>query len=747
MKIPYKYAVALTAALALFMAVLDSTIVNVALVSMERDFKTTINSVQWIITGYLLAQAAVIPVTGYFGNRFGVKRIFMLALTLFTIFSLLCGLSPHLATGESGLRLLIIFRVLQGIGGGMLFPLGSAIAFSAFPPEERAGSSAVVAIPILFAPALGPTVGGLIVDSGIKWPGIFFINVPVGIITLALIARIVRADEKAEIPAGARAPRFDYLGLLLSIVGVVLVVYAFVLVSQTKGGSITPQRPAGVINGWGYWPVWALLGAGVVILTIFSLLELRVIKDPVLDLRLFATRDFAVASFATWMARALVFGSFLLVPLFLQQFRGDSAVRTGLILMSQGIGSMIGITTGSRLYDRVGPRILTTVGMAVLVGATVWLIKIGPDSDARFFVPVLFFRGIAFGWGNLPLQTVALASITGRGLPKASSLYNASAQIFTSIGTAVVATLLVQRTTVHASSLVAGALASGGRPPANLTLLAGSSAMSDVFKYLTVGSVVVCLTCLLMPRQSLKQKMAGAAPQPAPGGAMQPAFATAATPSPGNKSAPVSATPMPQRAIPEPRQGASGGPPPGAAYAQERPAWQPNAAPAPMTPEPAMPATPAPLATPVTMAQAPPMVTESDSGAEAELVAALERFVRGEAGAARQTYERRIAALEDAVARMVVEHVQHAEQPAAMDEERIATIERSVGNLDRFARSMPPPRWHQMHDIRTGALEQRIAAIERSLQQLAWGNPTPSPRDGADGVAPNGGTGYYDRGA
>ena len=233
MKIQYKYAVSLTAALALFMAVLDSTIVNVALVSMERDFKTTINAVQWVVTGYILVQAAVIPVTGYFGNRFGIKRVFILALTLFTIGSLLCGLSPHFATGNKGLNLLIVFRLIQGIGGGMLFPLGTTISFGAFPPAERAASSAVIAIPVLFAPALGPTVGGLIVDSGLKWPGIFFINVPIGIITLILLARIVRPDEKAA-PGAARAG-FDYSGLFLSIVGVVLVVYAFVLVSQTQG--------------------------------------------------------------------------------------------------------------------------------------------------------------------------------------------------------------------------------------------------------------------------------------------------------------------------------------------------------------------------------------------------------------------------------------------------------------------------------------------------------------------------------
>ena len=474
---------------------------------MEQDFKTNINNVQWVITGYILAQAAVIPVTGYFGNRFGIKRVFMLALAIFTLGSLLCGLSPHIATGTDGLHLLIAFRVLQGIGGGMLFPLGSSIAFGAFPPAERAASSAVIAIPILFAPALGPTVGGLIVDSSIGWPGVFFINIPVGIIALVLVARILKPDEK-EATDTVRAG-FDYAGLFLSIIGVILVVYAFVLVGQTRGGSITPQAPNGVINGWGYWLVWVLLGAGLAILALFSVLELFVIKDPVLDLRLFVTRDFRVASIATWAVRGIVFGSFLLIPIFLQQFQGSSAVHTGLILMAQG-------NRRDHRHPARQPPLrphrpaCADHGRASSSspGRPGWLIAVKPDSGAWFFVPILFLRGIGFGWSNLPLQTVGLGSITGRALGKATSLYNASAQIFSSIGTAAVTTILVQRTTSHASALVQRAATAGLPPDANLGLIAGTDAVSDVFKLLTIGTGVAVVVSLLLPKQSLKQQLA-----------------------------------------------------------------------------------------------------------------------------------------------------------------------------------------------------------------------------------------------
>ena len=696
MKLQYKYAVALTAALALFMAVLDSTIVNVALVAMERDFKTDINSVQWIVTGYILAQAAVIPVAGYFGNRFGIKRVFMIALTIFTLGSLLCGLSPHLASGNTGLNLLIIFRLIQGIGGGMLFPLGATIAFGAFPPAERAASSAVIAIPILFAPALGPTVGGLIVDSSIKWPGVFFINVPVGIITLFLLARIVRKDEKAA--PGVAPARFDYSGLVLSIVGVVLVVYAFVLVSQTRSGSITTTNPSGVINGWGYWLVWVLLAAGIALLTVFALLELYVVKDPVLDLRLFATRDFGIASVVTWVVRGIVFGSFLLIPIFLQQFQGHSAVYTGLILMAQGIGAIIGIQMGSRLYDRIGPHYLAAAGLAILTGATVWLIAVKPDSGVWFFVPILFLRGIGFGWSNLPLQTVAIGAITGRALPKANSLYNASAQIFSSIGVAVVTTILVQRTTYHASSLVQTALASGIRPPTNLGLLAGTDAVSDVFRLLTIGTALSVAVSFLLPRRSLKMQMANesapmsAMPDEQPESASFPTAALAtAESSIGNGSAaplmPIATTParMPENLMPM-AQAQRLSPPPGVPHDGMSESYR-------------MPDT-APILT------APAYVQNGHTPNDEERIASLERMV---------------ASLADAV----------RNQPLApiplVDEGRIAALEQAMGNLERTLYSMPPPNWHRTQFDRMGVVEQRLAALEHAIQRLTWSAASPPP--------------------
>lgn len=558
MKIPYRYAVALSAALGLFMVVLDNTIVNVALNAMRISFikedpNITTNSIQWIITAYFLSQAAVIPIAGYLSNRFGLKRMFLIALAIFSLGSLLCGFSHELdlLVGGYGLPMLIAFRVLQGVGGGMLFPLATSISFNVFPPAERAKSSAVIAVPILLAPTLGPTVGGVLVDSFLGWPWIFFINVPVGLFTMYLINRLLTSDfgqkpawlavggpipvtpaadageptrvadaSASAVGAGPATPtgalprgaiagaqtkpgNFDFLGLVLSMVGTIMIVYSFALISETREGSITPRTPNGEINGWGYWLVWTLLAAGLAILAIFSVFELKVAKDPVLDLRLFGQNIFLVSTIMTWVVRAVIFGSFFILPLFLEQFRGQSAIATGLALMPQGIGAGIGIISGSRLYDRVGPRVQVIMGIVALTLSSVLLIGVDKNTDGWTLAPILLIRGIGFGWSNLPLQTVALSKVSGPALSKATSLYNATAQVFSSIGIAVLATIFSEGL---ASRLTEAGRAAQGRPSTQAITEAAAAAVSNVFVIVTIGTALTVLVAIFLPKRSLKQE-------------------------------------------------------------------------------------------------------------------------------------------------------------------------------------------------------------------------------------------------
>jgi DHA2 family multidrug resistance protein len=450
MKIQYKYAVALTAALGLFMAVLDNTIVNVALIPMANAFKTDLNSVQWVITAYFLAQAAVIPAAGYLSSRLGIKRVFIVCLALFTLGSLFCGLSDLIqdSSGHPYIGLLVFFRVVQGVGGGALFPLATAIAFGAFPPNERASSSAIIALPVLMAPSFGPTVGGLLIDW-IGWQWIFFINVPVGILAIYLMMRIYRPESDKKAPG--KVGGFDFVGLSLSMVGIVALVYGFNVVSQRDSSTVTALNPAGNINGWGYWAVWAWIAAGVVLLVAFLVYELRT-KDPVVDLRLFKQHDFTSASIMTWMLRAFIFGSFFLLPVFLQNIRHPhlSATVAGLATMPMGLASGVAIIlTGRKLYALMGPRYLVLVGMMFMAGSNILLLFITNDTDGWSLIPAMILRGIGFGMSGIPLQTLALEKLKSFELPRASSLYNASAQIFSSVGIAVLTTFFVQQTTVH----------------------------------------------------------------------------------------------------------------------------------------------------------------------------------------------------------------------------------------------------------------------------------------------------------
>jgi EmrB/QacA subfamily drug resistance transporter len=504
-----KYAIALTAALGLFMAVLDNTIVNVSLTPMASSLKTDLRSIQWVVTAYFLAQAAIIPVAGYFSIRFGIKRLFIICLGLFTIGSFLCGISQDQT-------MLIAFRVLQGLGGGALFPLGQAIALQAFPPEERAASSAVIGIPVLLAPAFGPTIGGLITDS-LGWEYIFFINVPVGAIAIFLAIRVFPADKVMA----AKNRSFDYIGLVLSILGVLLVVYAFTVVSDSDPSTITPLNQRGTIHGWGYWEVWLLLGVGLALLAAFAFYETRISKDPVLDLRLFARYEYTIASLVTWVVSVVVFGSIFLLPVFLEQVRVPNlnALGAGLAMMPQGLAAGVAVAMSGRLYNKLGPRWLVVIGAVLLIFSSWQLSNLQTDTDGLWLLPWLIVRGLGFGLTAIPAQTLALQAITGPDLPKASSLFNVTRQIFSSIGIAVLTTLFVQQTASHATELQAAAAASGAAAPnlatpagraafAQLQAKAGTSGMNDVFVIVALGTIIVVLLALALPNKPRRAKVA-----------------------------------------------------------------------------------------------------------------------------------------------------------------------------------------------------------------------------------------------
>jgi EmrB/QacA subfamily drug resistance transporter len=441
-KLEYKWAATMVGIIGLFMAVLDNTIVNVALPAMESAFHTDRTTITWVVTGYFLSQAAVIPITGYLSDRFGTKLVFVLALSIFTIGSALCAFAPHE-------NLLIAARVLQGLGGGALFPVVMAIGFRAFPASERGPASAVIGVPMLLAPAFGPTIGGYLTTK-FDWNAIFLVNVPLGIIGVTLGLLILHGHQ-AEIAAGDESPEtkgFDIPGLLLSITGVTALVYGI-----NKAGEIIGPAEKQHARGWTDHEVLAFLLVGAVLLIIFVLYELRS-RDPVMDMRLFGNYTFAVTNILTWVMSGVLFGSLFLIPIFFEQVQGKTPLSTGEILIPQGLMAAVGVAISGWLYNRVGPRPLIIMGLILTVVGSYGFTNLSVTTDSTVLQMWLVIRGVGLGLANIPLQTLAMSHISNRAMARASSLVNVTRQIFAAVGITVLTTYWAQQTTNHSSGVL-----------------------------------------------------------------------------------------------------------------------------------------------------------------------------------------------------------------------------------------------------------------------------------------------------
>lgn len=420
----YKWRVMFSVIFGTFMFVLDTTAVNVAIPTMQKVFGTaghpaSVDAVDGVLTAYILALGIITPLAGYLSDRFGIKRMYLLSLGMFTLGSILCSLSPSLLW-------LTIFRALQGLGGGMLGPLGISLLFSAFPEKERGLAFGIYGIPLVFAPASGPILGGYIVQY-LDWRYIFWINVPIGILGIILGALWLR-----EMKRGTSA-RLDVPGIMLATVGSATLLYAI-------------QR--GSTLGWGSTTILSLLSVGIICLIAFFFVEIRA-KDPLLDLRLFGKRTFAFANIVGWVSSIALFGSEFLVPIYLQTLRGLTPLQTGLLLLPLAIASGIVTPLAGALYNRLGGRWLIAAGGLVLAINTWNFAHITLTTSYTYIMVLLAIRGVALG---LILQTTLTAALTGlkpMQLPRASSLLTATRTIFQSFGVAMLGTIVTNQLTVY----------------------------------------------------------------------------------------------------------------------------------------------------------------------------------------------------------------------------------------------------------------------------------------------------------
>ena len=426
------------------MSILDTTIVNVGLDTLRRELHSTIAQIQWVVTGYMLSLAAVIPITGWAARRFGAKQVYITSLVLFTVGSALCGLAT--STTE-----LVIFRVIQGVGGGMILPIGQLMMAEAAGPERMGRVMSIVAVPAMLAPILGPTIGGLILDNA-SWRWIFYVNLPIGLIAVAAALRTLPRVERA--PAG----KLDVRGLALMATGLPLLTYGLAEIGVT--GSFTATK------------VVVPCLAGLALIALFARHALHVPK-PLLNLRLYRRPTFSSASFAMFCLGAALFGGMILLPLYWQGVRHESVLDTGLLTAPQGLGMALVMPLAGKLTDRFGGGPPALFGVIVTTITTIPFGLIGAHTSIGLLSVAMLLRGMGIGFAFMPAMAAAFASLERSELPDATPQLNVLQRVGGSIGTAVLAVVLQRGLVgVHTLSGAASAYGTAFWASAALTALA-----------------------------------------------------------------------------------------------------------------------------------------------------------------------------------------------------------------------------------------------------------------------------------
>jgi EmrB/QacA subfamily drug resistance transporter len=399
-----------------FMSILDTTIVNVAINTLARDFDTSLSTIQWVSTGYMLALATVIPLTGWAADRFGTKRLYIISIGLFLAGSALSG-----AAWSAGS--LIAFRVLQGLGGGMIMPAGMTILSKAAGPQRIGRVMGVVGVPMLMGPILGPILGGWLVDD-VSWRWIFYVNLPVGALAIAAALRLLPRDHPAP------HERLDWLGLVLLSPGLAAFVYGLAETASSGGiGSARALVP---------------MLAGVVLIGVFVVHAARS-AWPLIDVRLYRNTTMSAASATTFGFAAAMFGAMFMVPLYYQVVRGQSALDAGLLLAPQGVGAAIMMPIAGKLTDQTGPGRIVLGGLALLMLGMLGFTQVGADTPFSLLAASQFLMGLGMGAAMMPAMTAAYQTLERPQMARATTALNIIQRVGGSIGTALLSVVLAHQ--------------------------------------------------------------------------------------------------------------------------------------------------------------------------------------------------------------------------------------------------------------------------------------------------------------
>jgi EmrB/QacA subfamily drug resistance transporter len=439
------------------MSILDITVVNVALPTFQTVFSDTdelipYSTVAWTVTGYTLALATVIPLTGWAADRFGTKRLYLTAIGLFTTGSVLC------ATATS-INMLIAFRVLQGLGGGMLMPLGMTIMTKAAGPKRMGRLMAILGVPMLLGPICGPILGGWLIAHA-SWHWIFLINLPLGVIALIYAWTVLPQD------APEPSESFDFLGMALMSPGLALFLYG------------VSSIPGAADHRYTYTRVWISMVIGVVLVTAFIFHSFRP-QHPLLDLRLFTNRNLTIAIVTMFLFAAAFFGGLLLVPTYFQAVRGESTLDAGLLVAPQGIGAMVTMPIAGTLSDRLPVGRIVPVGLLLIIVGMFGLTQVDANTSYGFLIADLVVMGFGMGSTMMPLFTSALKTLKSHEVARGSTLLNIVQQIASSVGVAVMSVILTARLNDSPFANGATAIQTGRAPAGSLSPADFASGLVD----------------------------------------------------------------------------------------------------------------------------------------------------------------------------------------------------------------------------------------------------------------------------
>ncbi|MDR6719655.1 DHA2 family efflux MFS transporter permease subunit [Paenibacillus sp. 2003] len=448
----------------MIMVILDSTVVNVAIPNLVQYFETDLKTIQWTVTGYTLALSAVIPLAGWLTDRFGAKRVFLFTIAMFTLGSVLCSIAQ---SPEQ----LIIYRIIQGLGGGMVAPIGMAMVFRLAPPERRGSIMGMLGIPMLLAPALGPVLSGWFIES-LSWHWIFLINLPIGIAAFILCIKFLPDTDRG------RTPALDLLGMILAPIAFSMLAYGV-----SEGG--TSWTSATTLTG---------VIVGGVALILFIIVELRH-QNPLLELRVFKSSDFSRGIILAWVSQVALFGAMILIPLYLQQIKGYTALETGLILLPQALASGVGMPLGGRLFDKIGARPLAFVGLGIISGALFILSSITAETGLGLIITALVMMGLGMGLSMMPLNTHVLNAAPRKLVGRVTPLTAAAQQVVVSFAVAGLTGFLTSRIADNTTSPEPTAIVHG--------LVAG---FNDTFFLAACIALFGCLLSLILRKPKPMQE-------------------------------------------------------------------------------------------------------------------------------------------------------------------------------------------------------------------------------------------------